>query len=104
MKPLSVMETLSPPAAGGAGGVSIAFAAGVVIVPAGVVPTDVAVVVVSAGVPVVPGVVVPGVAVSLLPGCTHPAIMMPAITMRARIPNILFMGQTMFLSVDKVYP
>jgi len=119
-KPLEVMETVSPPAAGGPGGVSVTFAAAVVGVavvvpvsmgvavvagvPVVVVAIGVSVVVVVTGVSVTPGVVVPGVAVSLPVGCTHPAIMMLAITMRARIPNTLFMERMMLLSADKLYP
>jgi len=79
----------------------VAVVAGVPVV---VVATGVSVVVVATGVSVTPGVVVPGVTVSLPVGCTHPAIMMLAITMRARIPNILFMERMMLLSADKLYP
>jgi hypothetical protein len=57
---------------------------------------------VAIGVSVSPGVV-PGVTVSLPAGCTHPAIMMLAITMRARIPNMLFMWWTMLLGVNKLF-
>jgi hypothetical protein len=80
----------------------------VVVVAAGVsVAAEVSVVtgaVVAIGVSVTPGVVVPGVTVWLPAGCTHPAIMMLAITMRARIPNMFFMGWRMLLSVNKLYP
>jgi len=95
--------------------------AAVVVVPAGVsvsigvvavaigVSVSIGVVTVAIGVPVSIGVsvspgVVPGVTVSLPAGCTHPAIMMLAITMRARIPNMLFMWWTMLLGVNKLYP
>jgi hypothetical protein len=74
----------------------------VVVVAAGV--SVVTGVVVAIGVSVTPGVVVPGVTVWLPAGCTHPAIMMLAITMRARIPNMFFMGWRMLLSVNKLYP
>jgi len=89
-------------------GVAVVAGVPVVVVAIGVsvvvVAIGVSVVVVAIGVSVTPGVVVPGVAVSLPVGCTHPAIMMLAITMRARIPNILFMGWTIPFSVNKVYP
>jgi len=82
----------------------VAVVAGVPVVAVVVVATGVSVVVVATGVSVTPGVVVPGVTVSLPVGCTHPAIMMLAITMRARIPNTLFMERMMLLSADKLYP
>jgi hypothetical protein len=93
--------------------IGVSFPIGVVAVVIGV-SVSIVVVAVVIGVSVVMGVsvaigvsvspgVVPGVTVSLPAGCTHPAIMMLAITMRARIPNMLFMWWTMLLGVNKLF-
>ncbi len=113
---VAVAIGVSPPARVVAVVIGVSVPTGVVSVSIGVVAVVIGVSV-SIGVSVIAGVssvvpigvsvspgVTPGVTVSLPAGCTHPAIMMLAITMRARIPNILFMWGTMLLGVNKLYP